>query len=77
MNNIDTDYKYYNPKELYDVDFVAQNVILGPDNDVPENDVLENVSSPVSPAIMHLSFEDEVPVAYFPLTPSFYESYDD
>ena len=34
VNNIDTDYRYYSPKELYNADFVVQNVLLGPDNNV-------------------------------------------
>ena len=42
-----------------------------------DNDVPETVSSTVSPPRMDRSYEDEVPLAFSSLAPSFYKSYDD
>ena len=62
VDETDTNFKHYSPKELFDLNFTPQNVELRPGTQV------HYIPGSVSPPRMDLSYEEEIPVLFSPLT---------
>ena len=62
VDETDTNFKHYSPKELFDLNFTPQNVELRPDTQV------HYIPGSVSPPRMDLSYEEEIPILFSPLT---------
>ena len=62
FDETNTNFKQYSPKEIFDLNFSPQNVVLRPDNQV------HYIPGPVSPPRMDLSYEEEIPILFSPLT---------
>ena len=58
----DTNFKHYTPRQIFDLNFSPQNVMLTPDNQV------HYIPGPVNPPRMDLSYEEEIPVLFSPIT---------
>ena len=59
MDEADTNFKYYTQKQVFELNFSPQNVIPNQVHYIP---------GPVSPPRMYLSYEEEIPVLFSPLT---------
>ena len=68
VSQADTRYRPYSHQQLYEANFVVQNVLLPTEDSVVDD---ENISLPASPPRMDPEWEEELPVAYSPLSPAF------
>ena len=59
VDEADTNFKYYTPKRVFELNFSPQNVMPSQVHYIP---------GPVSPPRMDLSYEEEIPVLFSPLT---------
>ena len=62
VDDTDTKFRHYRKREVFDLNFSPQNIMLTPDNQV------HYIPGPVSPPRMDLSFEEDIPVAFSPIT---------
>ena len=62
VDDTDTKFRHYTKREVFDLNFSPQNIMLTSDNQV------HYIPGPVSPPRMDLSFEEDIPVAFSPIT---------